>query len=185
MRSVRAALSIVALAGCAQLAGLDPTSRAADAGGDDDAPAAEAGVDAKVCAGGDARVTDPQTGSCFVLFSTPQPREEARLACAGLGAQLAKVESAAENSTVATLIGTLDAFLGATDAAVENTFLWQDGAPVVLTNWNTGEPNNALNMFEEDCVVMIGMLAGVWDDRPCAPSALAPAAGSYAFVCEY
>jgi hypothetical protein len=36
-------------------------------------------------------------------------------------------------------------------------------------------------MFE-DCIVILGLLRGVWDDRPCAPPPIDT--GAYSFVCE-
>ena len=54
---------------------------------------------------------------------------------------------------------------------------------MVLTNWNTGEPNNGAGVYEEDCIVIHGMLAGKWDDRPCAPGGAA-IEGVYPIVCE-
>ena len=63
----------------------------------------------------------------------------------------------------------------------EGTFLWDDGTPVQLTNWNTGEPNDAGGA--EDCIEIIGSLAGKWNDVPCAPTATSTI-GSYPFVCE-
>ncbi len=177
------------LAGCAQLAGLDPTTGPAPGDAPPaDTPALDVVPDAKVCAGGDARVTDPQSGACIVLFTTPTDRAAARATCQGLAptGDLAKIDSTTKSTQIANLIGTAtDAFVGGTDLITEGTFVWADGSPLALTNWNTGEPNNALGMFEEDCMVVIGSLAGKWDDRPCAPTAAVPMAGSYAYVCEY
>jgi hypothetical protein len=176
------------LAGCAQLAGLDPTTGPTGIDAAPDSPRDDGGPDAKVCAGGDARITDPQSGACIVLFSTPMPREQARTLCQGLapGADLAKIDSATKSTQIANLVGTMtDAFVGGNDLVTEGTFVWTDGTPLGLTNWNMGEPNNALGMFEEDCMVVIGSLAGKWDDRPCAPTAAVPNAGAYASVCEY
>jgi|PlaIllAssembly_1097288.scaffolds.fasta_scaffold216205_2 hypothetical protein len=180
-----ALVALAMLGGCAQLFGLDETTApATPTDGPNDAPIDGPPVDARVCAGGDARVTDPMTGNCYVLFTTPATRNTARTMCQtlGTGVRLASVQSAAENQVIANLIGATDAFLGGNDEAVENTFVWDDGTAVVLTNWNTGEPNNAAGMFEEDCIVMLGTVPGKWDDRPCAPGPVGT--GSYAYVCE-
>lgn len=175
------------LGGCAQLFGLDETSKTAmpiDAR-PTDAPN-DIGVDApRACVGGDARIKDPTTGSCFVLFLTPASREDARAMCLTLGAdtQLARIESEAENQTVLGLIGQTSAFLGANDAIAEGTFVWQDGTSMTFSKWNTGEPNNGLGMLEEDCAMIHGSLGGLWDDRPCAPPPIE--LGMAAFVCEH
>ncbi len=179
-------LVLVNAIGCAQLFGIDETT-SLDGGGDARADARRDGstVDARACTEGDTRVTDPMTGACYSLFTTARTRNEARTTCnaIGGGAMLASVQSATENQLITTLIGQSSAFLGGTDEVTEGTFKWDDGTDVVLTNWYTGEPNNGLGMFEEDCIVIHGTLAGKWDDRPCAPGA-ATVDGVYAFVCE-
>jgi len=181
-----AVLAAISLGGCAQLFGLEETSAPATPI-DSPKPVDATPIDARACAGGDARTTDPATGHCYILFVGPQIRDNARTACSGLGGntRLASVDSAGENAVIAALIGTNDAFLGGNDEAIEATFAWEDGTAFLLTNWNTGEPNNALGMFEEDCIVMLNNTTaapGKWDDRPCAPG---PAGtGAYGFVCE-
>jgi hypothetical protein len=176
------ASTLLVLGGCAQIFGLDATSQGAppDARRADAPPPPPA--DARACAGGDARSVDPATGACYVFFSAPMTRDAARTACQGLGARLASIQSASENTLIASLVGTSEAFIGGSDELIEGSFVWDDGTPVQLTNWNTGEPNNALGMFEEDCIVVLGSLAGVWDDRPCAPGPVGT--GAYPFVCE-
>lgn len=182
------ALPLLALAGCAQLFGIDETSKSSTTadGPVVDARPIDGAPDARICAGGDARTTDPNTGTCYVFFSTPATRNTARTSCQGLGAgaHLAFIESAPENQLIATLIGATDAFLGGNDEAVENSFKWDDGSAVMLTNWNTGEPNNGAGMFQEDCIVMIGTVPGKWDDRPCATGIGPAGTGAYAYVCE-
>lgn len=179
-----ATTALLLASGCAQLFGLDETtapSTPVDGPAQSDGPP----VDARVCAGGDARTTDPATGHCYILFVVPQIRDVARTTCSNLNGRLASVDSANENAVIAGLIGPNDAFLGGNDEAVEGTFVWDDGTSFLLTNWNTGEPNNALGMFEEDCIVMLNNTTaapGKWDDRPCAPGPVGT--GSYAFVCE-
>jgi hypothetical protein len=186
MSRVLLVAAMVLAGGCAQLFGLDETNAPATP---NDAPTDVRPVDAppdaaRVCAGGDARVTDPGTGTCYVLFTAPATRNVARQMCLTLGAnaRLASVQTAAENQLIATLTGATDAFLGGNDEGAEGTFVWEDATAVVLTSWNTGEPNNALGMFEEDCIVMLGTVPGAWDDRPCAPGPVGT--GSYAYVCE-
>ncbi len=77
----------------------------------------------------------------------------------------------------------VDAFIGATDVAVENTYVWPDGSALSFTNFRTGEPNNGNGAFEEDCLVIEGARMGTWDDRPCAPPPVGT--GSYAYVCQF
>ena len=177
-------LVVVCSMGCAQLAGIDETSaRDASIDATADAPR-DSSLDAAVCAGGDARVTDPMSGACYTFFMAPQTRNDARATCSGLGGgtALATVQSAAENQLLATLVGASIAYVGGNDEITEGMFTWDDGSAVVLSNWNTGEPNNGAGSYEEDCIVINGALAGKWDDRPCAPGV--GIEGAYPFVCE-
>lgn len=173
-------VTALALGGCAQIFGIETTTGSPDARVD----AANNAPDARPCLGGDDRRVDPATGNCYVFFATPMIRDAARTACQGLGAttRLASIQSASESAVITSLIGPSDAFVGGSDEVVEGTFVWDDGTPVQLTNWNTAEPNNALGQFEEDCIVVIGSLNGVWNDVPCAPPPIN--LGTYPFVCE-
>jgi len=110
-----ALVALAMLGGCAQLFGLDETTApATPTDGPNDAPIDGPPVDARVCAGGDARVTDPMTGNCYVLFTTPATRNTARTMCQtlGTGVRLASVQSAAENQVIANLIGARLFFAG-------------------------------------------------------------------------
>jgi hypothetical protein len=179
---------VLPLAACAQLAGLDNTTKAAiDAPGAIDAPPADMPpADAAPCVGGDIHATDQATGACYIFFVAPLAREDARLSCLTLGATtlLVSINDAAENTLVKQLIGNTLALLGGSDGAAEGTFVWPDGTGLTFTAFNTGEPNNGNGMLDEDCLVMHGELGGVWDDRPCAPVAGSPVSGAYSYVCE-
>jgi hypothetical protein len=146
--------------------------------------ALDAQPDARPCLGGDAHVSDA-SGSCYVLFTAPKLRAAAITACDAISAHLVKIDSAATNMLVTTLAGASLVQIGANDIAVEGTFVWADGTPVVYTNWraSTNEPNNGNGQYQEDCAVLTGAQAGVWDDRPCAPPPVG--SGSYAYVCQY
>jgi len=178
------ASTLLALTGCAQLFGIEDTSKRDDARPVDARRADAPPIDARACVGGDDRRVDQMTGACYVFFTAPMTRAAARTVCQNLGAgtRLASIQSDAESSLITSLIGSNDAFLGGSDEAVEGTFVWDDGTPVQLTRWNTGEPNNGAGMFEEDCIVTHGSLGGLWDDRPCAVGTTVP--GAYPFVCE-
>jgi len=181
----RRASTLLALGGCAQIFGLEDTSRRAPDARPVDAPViVDAPIDAPACVGGDNRAVDPATGACYVFYAGPMTRNAARTVCQALGpgARLASVQSAAESTLITSLVGASVAFIGGSDELVETKFVWEDGSAVQLTRWNTGEPNNGLGMFEEDCIVVVGSLGGLWDDRPCAPGPVGT--GAYAFVCE-
>jgi hypothetical protein len=191
----RIAAAIALLAACgAKLEENTPTdassadgARSFDASGSIDA-AIDAPIDARLCAGGDARATDA-TGSCFVYFTGPATYANAEALCTAFGSQLAVIKSAATNATVRSLIGQSDAFIGGTDVT-EGSWIWRRDpldpitVGVTYTNWRSGEPNNgSTNPDGEDCMIIEGDQNGTWDDRPCAPP---PAgAGEYAYVCQF
>lgn len=194
-----AAAVFVVLAGCGARLDDSPTDaslssdafRSLDATGSIDAAIDAPPVDARLCAGGDARATDPTTGSCFVYFTGPATYTAAETACTAFNAKLAVIKSAATNTTVLSLIGLTDAFVGGTDSAIEGTFTWLRNPldPITVgvsyTKWRAGEPNNqgGTNPDGEDCMIIEGAQMGTWDDRPCAPPPIG--AGSYAYVCQY
>ncbi|MBL8857156.1 MAG: hypothetical protein JNL28_01445 [Planctomycetes bacterium] len=85
-----------------------------------------------------------------------------------LGGHLATVDSPAENewirSTWQNFQGTPhDLWIGFNDAAVEGTFVWADGSPVTYTNWDAGEPNNALT-GEDYTNIRRDSPTGNWND---------------------
>lgn len=93
----------------------------------------------------------------------------ANAAAQSSGWYLATIGSAAENSFVKSLLNPGLAarshfWLGATDQAIEGTFVWVDGTPFSFTDWWSGEPNNANN---EDFLAM-DLHAGTWawNDAP-------------------
>src|SRR4051812_22619047 len=147
--------------------------------------AADAAPDAATCVGGDARTLDA-SGNCLLLFTTPKTFASATTACAGLpGGHLVKITSAAQNTVIANLVAPHDAFIGATDAVTEGTYLWADGTPLVYTHFRLGEPNNGNGNGPENCLVIEGskLVPDTWDDRPCT-TGISANAGSYAYVCE-
>lgn len=122
------------------------------------------------CTGGDANASDA-AGHCYVAFklaANRKSRPNAELACEALDMTLAIVTTADGNTTAQSLITGLDAWLGATDVAVENTFVWPDDTPVTFENFRAGEPNNGDGNGQEDCLVIEGGKGGTWDDRPCS-----------------
>jgi len=185
---VRQLYLLVAVAGCGAKLAEDPTGvqHVVDAPSEDAhlIDAALPPADARPCTGGQASAVGPN-GECFIFVAGPVSWAEAKAGCLAMNAQLAILDTAAKDAFAEALV-TTDVFIGATDAAVENTFVWVDNTPVVYTNWHTGEPNNGGGAYEEDCVVVAGARTGKgWDDRPCAPTAAVPTAGSYGYLCDF
>lgn len=106
-----------------------------------------------------------------VVLSEGVTWEAARSAAQGLGAgwDLATIGSAAENSFLESLLGTSYAdrshfWLGATDSAVEGTWVWVDGTPWSFTDWASGEPNNS---GDEDFLAFdLRGSVWAWNDAP-------------------
>jgi len=91
-----------------------------------------------------------------------------------LGGHLATVNDVAENtwitSTWQNYQGTPhDLWIGFNDAVVEGTFEWADGTPVSYTNWDPGEPNNALT-GEDYTNIRRDSATGNWNDLGNAPT---------------
>jgi hypothetical protein len=142
--------------------------------------------DARACEGGDRHMSAPD-GSCLVWFSAKKDYVDAQAACATIDAHLAYVKTAELDGVAEPLCGASDTFAGATDRAVEGMWVWDDGTPLVYTNWESGEPSNGGSggTYTEDCLVIAASRAAKgWDDRPCDPSQI-PTSGTFAYLCQY
>ncbi len=135
------------------------------------------------CVEGDTRVLAAD-GTCYFTINTVTNWATARASCQNLGADLATLESAAENQLVWTIADAArtatqpDYWVGATDAAVEQSWVWVDGTPMIYENWRLGEPNDGGTTGVEDCMVLeADNPAREWDDRSCTT-------GSRPYVCE-
>lgn len=97
------------------------------------------------------------------------------------GGHLVTITSQAEYDFVynSVMPGTWDAYstqprwIGLNDKAVEGTFAWVTGEPVLATAWNSGEPNDSGG--NEDCVEM-KWSGGAWNDLDCTKTR--------PFICE-
>jgi lectin-like protein len=165
--------------GCGVKVGGNP---AEDAGAD--GRPGDAAIDARPCTGGDQSMTAPD-GSCFVFIAAAVTFAEAQAACTALNAHLAIVNTAALDDAAEAFVGTHDTYIGLTDQAVENTFVWVDGSALVFSAWEPNEPSNGGGAYEEDCAIIAGSrLAKKWDDRPCAPVANV-GGGNYSTLCQF
>jgi hypothetical protein len=77
----------------------------------------------------------------------------------GVTGHLVTIESAAENAFVAALY-TVFGWIGLSDEALESSFVWVTGEPLVYINWLDGEPSN-FSSFDEDYV---HLYLGGWSD---------------------
>ena len=81
------------------------------------------------------------------------------------GGFVATISSAEANDLLNSQIGFQRSWIGFNDVATEGTFVWQDGSPVVYTNWAAGQPNNGGN---EDYTLL--RENGLWHDYPVTDS---------------
>lgn len=185
----------LAIAGCGARAGSPDDDVSADGapgspdGSNPGQPDAARPPDAAPCVEGDAHAVGPD-GTCYSAFITTRLTwADAQAQCEGRGSELATVRTAADNAFLTNLLGANEAFIGGSDQVTEGTFVWPDGTGLTYTNWrineptSPNEPNNGNGAYQEDCIVLQGQLAGVWDDRPCAPGEVAPPAGTYYYLC--
>ncbi|HUS90208.1 MAG TPA: lectin-like protein, partial [Phycisphaerae bacterium] len=97
-----------------------------------------------------------QTGGAGMTWA------DAEAAAVARGGHLATINDAVENQWVWDRFHSWrnELWIGLTDQAVEGTFEWISGEPVVYTNWAFGEPSNSGN---EDYVHLWGPV-GEWND---------------------
>lgn len=118
----------------------------------------------------------------YLFCGTALAQPSAEALCISMGGHLVTINSAPENTFVsghASGIGFGATWIGYTDVAAENQFVWANGQSTTFTGWCPGEPNNA-GAGGEHCVHINwgcgdGTLA--WNDFPC--DAAQP------FVCEF
>ncbi|XP_061589669.1 macrophage mannose receptor 1 [Cololabis saira] len=93
----------------------------------------------------------------------------ARSWCKEQEGELAVIDNQYENDFVSSYLKDLEhgAWIGLSDLLLEDQYAWSDGVPVLYTNWNQNEPNNAGGV--EHCVAMTHnpLIVGKWNDDAC------------------
>nr|XP_020476711.1 macrophage mannose receptor 1-like isoform X2 [Monopterus albus] len=94
----------------------------------------------------------------------------ARSWCREQGGDLAVIDNQYENDFVSSYLRELHypTWIGLSDLVEENQYAWSDGvSPVLYTNWNENEPNNAGGT--ENCVAITHNhhVTGMWNDDAC------------------
>lgn len=127
-------------------------------------------------------VINPSNRHAYLVTPARMTWTEAEEFAVMAGGHLATIRSAAEQSWINTtfLSGTnvtRELWIGLNDAAIEGTFKWSSGEPVVYTNFTRGEPNNLFSACSpqgEDYCTMNwyraenrpGATVGEWNDTP-------------------
>ncbi len=82
-------------------------------------------------------------GRWYMVFEPDEfSWHSAKAACEAMGGYLACIETAAEQEFISRLADGRYLFLGGTDEAEENVWVWVNGSPWEYTNWMDGQPNN-------------------------------------------
>ncbi|HEX9890428.1 MAG TPA: lectin-like protein, partial [Nitriliruptorales bacterium] len=84
-------------------------------------------------------------GHTYTLTPRSMSWTEAEAEASRLGGHLVTIDDAAEQAWVSETFGGWGgwyAWLGATDQAVEGSWVWADGQPIDYQNWDTGQPRS-------------------------------------------
>ncbi len=181
-------LATIGVAGCIESSGYSESQAdpfAADGGDEEKIGEAEDALVTEVCDGidndGDGFIDEGNVCACtsktngghqYMLCDTAVDWGKAKAACRAMGLDLARIETAAESSWLATQPMGYGRWTGVNDAAVEGVYRWADGSLVSpYTNWGTYEPNGLAN---ENCGQVLQ--DGKWNDLNCGWTSI--------FLCE-
>jgi len=108
-------------------------------------------------------------GHKYAAFRVPSRWSDAKKACDDVGGHLVIIETQEEQNALMEMMdrsgmGRDRFWIGATDEAQEGTWKWVDGSPLAYTNWDVGEPSNA--MGGQHYAEMAGGNGGQWRDLP-------------------
>jgi hypothetical protein len=117
-------------------------------------------------------VLGPDQVSCYRVSEADAVWQSARDQCVAWQGTLVRVDTAEEDQFIGTL-ALVSQWLGASDIALDNTFVWTDGSPVVFGNWGPGQPDRFPG---PDCIEKREGSGRLWFDQPCT--------NVRAFVCE-
>ena len=119
-------------------------------------------------------LVNPNNGHTYHLLGQ-STWTEAQNAAVLLGGNLATVDDQSENDWIMNNLSNFagvdyDIWIGANDVALEGTFVWADGSPLVYSNWAPGQPDNntVRDPNGEQYVLMYGLNSmfgpGQWND---------------------
>ncbi|XP_023807578.1 aggrecan core protein [Oryzias latipes] len=103
-------------------------------------------------------------GNCYLHVSKRETWPGAEQHCRSLNAHLVSIITPEEQQFVNANAKAYQ-WIGLNDRTVENDFHWTDCTPVQYQNWKQNQPDNYGS--GENCVVMIWLKNGLWNDEPC------------------
>ena len=106
-------------------------------------------------------------GHSYLIVHESMSWAEANRHARSLGGHLVTINDEEEHLFVAELARShrfVHLFIGLSDEADEGHFVWANGEPLVYTNWNSGEPNNA--GLGENYVNLEQKYGFRWNDHP-------------------
>jgi hypothetical protein len=105
----------------------------------------------------------PDGATCYYLASTSASWFDARQTCLDAARLLVQLDSAEEDTFVAGL-SSRSLWIGASDTAVDGTFVWGDGSPIVYSNWGPEQPDDYAGYA---CAEKRQDELELWYDQPC------------------
>lgn len=106
------------------------------------------------------RYTRIYGGHGYTITTGPTSWYSAESQARSLGGHLASINDPAENAWVNANFSSFgNVWIGLSDEAQKNFYVWSGGDSLIYTNWNTGQPNNA---SDQDYVALL--TSGVWSD---------------------
>ena len=103
----------------------------------------------------------------YTLMNDTLSWGDANAACQAVGLQLASVQSAAQNALLLTAAAGNNVWIGGTDAASEDAWVWSpSNTPLSYTNWYAGQPDNG-GGGGEHCLEFSWGGPGKWNDGDC------------------
>ncbi|HXR80848.1 MAG TPA: C-type lectin domain-containing protein, partial [Saprospiraceae bacterium] len=131
-------------------------------------------------------------GHSYYVSNTGAAWNEANALAMSIGGHLATISNAGENAFVAE-VGALSndpnendsgVWIGLDDEAVEGTFEWVTGEPLIYTNWESGEPNNLGGSEDFTEIYTWPPEFGTWNDLPASFDFLEYVVEFDALTCE-
>lgn len=108
-------------------------------------------------------IPNPATGHEYAVLTDCAGWQACETAALGDGAHLVTVNDSDEQAWLVSQFGGTDHYwIGLSDEAVTDAWVWASGEPLIYTNWHTGEPSHSGGT--EHYVLMNWAVPGEWND---------------------